>query len=189
MPSNKKRLYIALYPSGVSNNEERKSVEPRPFEVSGLTNSRYHWGFLIGPKNEAKGKIPGMRYHVKNNYLGGWEYEERPLQDVKTTISLLARILVAKVEDEDQLVRVLRGTPVIQGDPGWRCRSWVADALSRIDSDGSAVGTARLDWAKIEPLARSYVGEKAAAGRYMKAEDAELPKPTYDMLEEKEIVP
>ncbi|PMD17198.1 hypothetical protein NA56DRAFT_681304 [Hyaloscypha hepaticicola] len=51
MVSNKNRLYIALFPSGVSNNEER----------------RYHWEFLIGPKVEDKPRDPGMQYHVKNH--------------------------------------------------------------------------------------------------------------------------
>ncbi|KAH9824538.1 hypothetical protein Tdes44962_MAKER04358 [Teratosphaeria destructans] len=48
MPSNKERLYVALYPSGVVNNEER----------------RYHWGFLTEPKIEGDDAVPGGRYHV-----------------------------------------------------------------------------------------------------------------------------
>ncbi|PGH20106.1 hypothetical protein AJ80_03674 [Polytolypa hystricis UAMH7299] len=57
MVSGEKRLYIALYPSGVVNNEERK----------------YHWGFLTGPKVEKDDEEPSMRYHVKNNALEGWK--------------------------------------------------------------------------------------------------------------------
>ena len=60
--------------------------------------------------------------------------------------------------------------------------------LSSLQKDGKAVGTSQLDWAKIEALAREYVAKKMAAGRYLKAEEMLLPKPTWDMLEEKEII-
>ncbi|KAH6651582.1 hypothetical protein BKA67DRAFT_660381 [Truncatella angustata] len=171
MPSNKPRLYIALYPSGVVNSEERK----------------YHWGFLIGPKAESKAIVPGARYHVKNSPLG-WTYEEIPLENVRTTNSLLARILIAKIEDEQRLIALLRQLPVIQGDPNWRCRTWIAGALAEIARDGKCLGTAQLDWHKIEAFARHYVGDKTASGRYHSAADLIKPKPTWDMLENKEIV-
>ncbi|KAF2241399.1 hypothetical protein BU26DRAFT_511493 [Trematosphaeria pertusa] len=69
MPSNKKRLYIALYPSGVVDNEERK----------------YHWAFILGPKDEKDDNVPGIRFHVKNTPGGAWVYEEVPLPNVKNT--------------------------------------------------------------------------------------------------------
>ncbi|KAJ2991012.1 hypothetical protein NUW58_g2681 [Xylaria curta] len=171
MPSNKPRLYVALYPSGVVNNEERK----------------YHWGFLIGPKAESKDVVPGARYHVKNSPLG-WEYEEILLENVRTTHALLARILIAKIEDEQRLIALLRRLPVIQGDSNWRCRSWIASALAEIAKDGKCVGTAELDWQKIEAFARQYVGAKTTSGRYQSAEDLLKPKPTWDMLGNKESV-
>ncbi|KAF2866268.1 hypothetical protein BDV95DRAFT_611731 [Massariosphaeria phaeospora] len=172
MPSNKRRLYIALYPSGVVNNEERK----------------YHWGFLIGPKVEAKFVIPGGRYHVKNSPFG-WTYEEILLKNVRATNSLLARILIAKIEDEQRLIALLRRLPVVQGDSNWRCRTWVASALAEIAKDGKCVGTAELDWQKIEAFARRYVADKAASGRYQSVEDILKPKPTWDMIEDKESIP
>ncbi|GKU14079.1 hypothetical protein FLAG1_10208 [Fusarium langsethiae] len=173
MGGNKNRLYIALYPSGVVNNEER----------------RYHWGFLIGPKSEKGAEIPGMRYHVKNHPIHSWIYEEIPLSNVRSTNNLLARVVIAKIEDEGRLVELIRNTPVVQNDPNWRCRTWVAQALSRIAQDGMATGTAELDWKKIEAVAREYVASKTAAGRYLDAADMALPKPTYDMLQGKEVVP
>ncbi|KAF5565909.1 hypothetical protein FNAPI_1458 [Fusarium napiforme] len=186
MVINKKRLYVALYPSGVVNNLER----------------RYHWGFLIGPKKESTPEVPGMRYHVKNLPVGGWVYEELSLPNIRSTTRLLARIVIAKVEDEGRLVEIIRNTPVVQNDPNWRCRRWVADVLSRIAQDGmgkwppqsiaqdgGAVGTSELDWAKIKPVAREYVANKTAAGRCLHGEDMLLPKPTWDMLQGKEVVP
>ncbi|CAG9944990.1 unnamed protein product [Clonostachys rosea f. rosea IK726] len=172
MVGNKNRLYIALYPSGVVGNEERK----------------YHWGFLIGPKDESYPPVAGTRYHVKHHPLGGWIYEEADLRNVQATNNLLARIVIAKIADEDRLINILRRNPVVNGDPEWRCRSWVAQALATIAEDGRSVGTAQLDWGKIERVARKYVRSKTESGRYAVIGDPKQPKPTYDMLEGKEAI-
>jgi hypothetical protein len=34
---------------------------------------------------ENKDQVLGMRYHVKNNPIQGWKYEEVPLQNVQGT--------------------------------------------------------------------------------------------------------
>lgn len=150
---------------------------------------RYHWGFLIGPKIENETAVPGMRYHVKNPIGGGWIYEELKLRNVRNTTTLLARIVIGKVTDEDRLVQIIRSTLVVQNDPNWRCRTWVADVLSRAATDGGAVGTAELSWPKIETVARDYVARKIADGRYGGDSDPCKPKPTWDMLQGREVVP
>ncbi|KAK3942109.1 hypothetical protein QBC46DRAFT_81541 [Diplogelasinospora grovesii] len=169
----KQRLYVALYPSGVIGSEEK----------------RYHWGFLTGPKLENQPMIPGMRYHVRNSANGQWIYEERPLVDVQASGTLLGRFLIAKVEDEERLVQIFRENPVVQGDDNWRCRHWVAEALRRINEDGTAVGTSVLDWDKIQAWAREYIGKKTADGRYANGTPVGTPRPTWDMLENKELRP
>jgi hypothetical protein len=131
--------------------------------------------------------VPGVRYHVKNSPLG-WTFEEITLKNVKSTNSLLARILIAKIENEERLVALIRRVPVVQGDPNWRCRTWVASVLAEIAKDGKCVGTAELDWAKIEPFARQYVRDKTASGRYQTADDMLKPKPTWDLLENQESI-
>lgn len=143
---------------------------------------------MIGPKSEIKALTPGARYHVKNSPFG-WTYEEISLENVRTTNSLLARILIAKIADEQRLIALLRQLPVVQGDPNWRCRTWVASALIEIAKDGKCVGTAELNWQKIEAFARQYVADKTASGRYQSAADMLKPKPTWDMLENKESAP
>ena len=148
---------------------------------------RYHWALLIGPKTENTHVVPGARYHVKNSLLG-WIYEETELENVQNTLNLLARMLIAKIENEERLIALLRGLPVVQGDSNWRCRSWIANALAEIAKDGKCVGTAELNWPKIETLARQYVGEKKASGRYQTGVDMLRPKPTWDMLENKENI-
>jgi hypothetical protein len=148
---------------------------------------RYHWGFLVGPKAEKD--MPGTQYHVKNHPITGWVYEENTVTNVQSAVTLLARVLVAKIEDEERLVEILRSVPVVQGDPSWRCRTWLANALTAINEDGKAVGTARLDWGVVEKVARVYVGKKTADGRYADVERASKPKPTWDLLNNRETVP
>ncbi|KAI0874858.1 hypothetical protein GGS24DRAFT_500333 [Hypoxylon argillaceum] len=171
MPSNKARLYIAIHPSGVVNNEERK----------------YHWAFLIGPKEKNQAVVAGIRCHVKNT-LNTWKFEEASVSNIQCTTSLLGRILVAKITDQQRLLTLLRQVPVVQGDSNWRCRTWVANALDAIARDGTCVSTAELDWQKIEALARQYVGRKTASGRYNSTADWVKPRPTWDMLDNKEVI-
>ncbi len=167
MVAGKKRLYVALYPSGVTDNEERNYVHTMyPCSKHKLIlHDRYRWGFVIGPKVE-KGQAPGRRLHVKNHPVEGWKYEEVPLQNIQSTTNLLARILIAKIESEESLVAMIRSTPVVRDDSNWRCRHWIAAVLEKIAKDGKAVGTAELDWSTIETTARRYVADKTAAGRY-----------------------
>lgn len=115
-------------------------------------------------------------------------YEEAPLASVQGSRNLLARIAIATVADEGRLAATLRRTPLVQDDPGWRCRAWVADALARVARE-PVVAHARLDWPAIEATARDFVAAKAAAGRYASPDDALRPKPTWDMVEQRETVP
>ncbi|KAG5979464.1 hypothetical protein E4U55_005137 [Claviceps digitariae] len=174
MGSNKKRLYVALYPSGVANSTARK----------------FHWAFIIGPKAEAGKEAPGLRCHVINPAVVGWRYDEGELKDVKCTIKLLVRILIAKIEDEQSLLKILRETPIIQDDPNFTCRTWLVDALRRIsNAEPKVVGTSELDWSKIEDKGRKYVEEKIAADRYRDQDQILGPKPTWDLTSGKEIIP
>ena len=60
--------------------------------------------------------------------------------------------------------------------------------MEAIAKDGKAVGTSKLDWTEIEELGRRYVAEKTAAGRYNELARLEGPRPTWDILENKETV-
>lgn len=96
---------------------------------------------------------------------------------------------MAKIEDEQRLITLLGRLPVVQSDPSWRCRTWVASALAEIIKDGKCVGTAELNWPKIEAVARQDVADKTASGRYGSDADMTKPKPTWDMIENKESIP
>jgi hypothetical protein len=111
------------------------------------------------------------------------------LQNVQNTNTLLVRVMIGKVEDLARLITILRSIPVIQNDPGWRCRTWCANALAAIAADGKAVGTSVLDWLRVEQAARWYAGQKTAEGRFATLALLLRPKPTWDLLENKEIMP
>ena len=102
---------------------------------------------------------------------------------------LLARVVIAKVIDERRLVDIIRSVSLVQNHPNWRCRTWVAAVLSRVAIDGGSVGTAELSWSRIERVSREYVGRKAAEGRYGRGTNPTKAKPTWNMLEGREIVP
>lgn len=127
-----------------------------------------------------------MRYHVTND-PSRWVYEEMEVQDVRNATNLLARLVIAKVEDHQRLENIFRGVPVIQNDPAWRCRTWIENALHEVASDGEAVGTSVLDWQIIESTAKAYVARKIDEGRYQSGADVTT-KPTWDMLDNKELV-
>jgi hypothetical protein len=97
---------------------------------------------------------------------------------VKTTATLLARIVIAKIEDDARLVELFRTTSLVQDDPNWRCRTWVALVLARLKADGTIVGTSQLDWPTIKQTAREYVGRKKNAGRYQTTKNWDMPRPT-----------
>lgn len=110
------------------------------------------------------------------------------MDDVRNASNLLARIVIAKIQDEQRLISIFNRLPVVQGDPSWRCLTWMASAVDEIAKDGKCVGTAELDWLKIETFGRQYVGDKTADGRYRTVADLEKSKPTRDMLESRERV-
>jgi hypothetical protein len=98
-------------------------------------------------------------------------------------------ILVAKIEDNQRLITLLRRVSVIQDDLNWRCCNWIASAPAEIANDGKCVGIAQLDWPKIEAFAREYVASKTASGRYRSGADLSKPKLIWDMIENKKTVP
>lgn len=106
----------------------------------------------------------------------------------RSTTNLLARILIAKIEDQERLATILRNQPIVQNDPNWRCRTWIAGVLEELARDGKAVGTSQLNWEEVGATARQYVAKKVAAGRFDDTDRLLKPKPTWDMIENKETV-
>lgn len=160
---------------------------------------RYHWALLIGPKKEG-GPVAGHRYHAKNFPVAPiWRYDDHPLQDVRVTAQLLARVTVAKIVDEERLISILESIPIDPPDwdgkangrePKWTCRIWVIAALKAIRADGGAVGTSVLDDIEgpngIVEKTKAFVARQVQNGRYGEGTDALAPKPLLDLLTGKE---
>lgn len=129
-----------------------------------------------------------MKYHVKND-IYGWTFEEVEEPNLRHNVRLLARIMIAKIEDETRLVSIIRQVPLIQADPNWRCRTWMMNVITAIAADRDSVGKAVLDWEKIEAFAKDYIGRKTQFDRYSSAETLAKARPTWDLLSDQELIP
>ncbi|KAK2811586.1 hypothetical protein FQN50_001928 [Emmonsiellopsis sp. PD_5] len=178
MPSNKDRLYVALYARGGSPTMPEKE-------------DTYHWALIVGPKVETQDGM-GVRYHAKERpKIGGgseWLLEERECPLAPTNM-LLVRIVVGKVADGNHLADILRSTPIRQGQPGWNCVFWVKEALERLKADAKALGTSAIEWDKVRNEAMDYCQRKRDQHRFDGQGDFDMRKvPTYDIMERKEII-
>ncbi|KAH7305035.1 hypothetical protein B0I35DRAFT_147894 [Stachybotrys elegans] len=184
MPSDKDRLYIALYVRGGA---------PK---MPGLEDT-YHWGLLVGPKNpisasqvwcfHAKEKM--MRVGEPPTVQSVWHYEE-----AKTTMEpasmILVRIVVAKVTNMNRLRAIFEQTPIRSAQQGWNCVAWVREALATAGQDGEALGQSVTDWTLIRDTAMQYVESKKANHRFDGKGVVDNTKvPTWDMLAGVELLP
>ena len=177
MLSNKDRLYIALYARGVPE-------EP----------DTYHWALMVCPKANPRRSTRGVRYHVKNTIqLSGsgrpWVFEQKQLSAFTTQL-LLARVLIAKVQNSAAVLRTVQTVPLVQNDRNWTCRIWVREALAQLNRDGVLGRSKVTNWQAIENKCKQFVASKKAAGRWRdrgKWKDDETP--TWDMLQGRETVP
>jgi hypothetical protein len=64
--------------------------------------------------------------------------EKRKCPVIPTSM-LLVRIMIGKVEDGNQLVEILRTTPVPKSQPEWNCVSRVKEALETLEADSKAL--------------------------------------------------
>ncbi|KUI67191.1 hypothetical protein VM1G_11455 [Cytospora mali] len=170
MVRNKKRLYVAVYPSGMGQDS-------------------YHWALIVGPKIE-NGAAHGQRHHVKNQMVGGWTFVSNRLVDVRVTVQLLARIAIAKIENEERVIEAIQKVPVdpvewegqsCGREPRWTCRVWLLAALKMIKNDGKTLGTNVLDDIEgVIEATKAFVAKQMANRRYDSF--AMEPKPVLDMM-------
>ncbi|KAH1404148.1 hypothetical protein KXX64_000301 [Aspergillus fumigatus] len=143
------------------------------------------------PKVEAEDGM-GVRYHAKERpKLGGgseWFFEERKCPLAPTSM-LLVRIMVGKVADGNHLVKILRDTPIRQGQLGWNCVYWVKEALETLKANPKALGTSIIKWEKVRSEAMDYYQRKKDQHRFDGQGNFNMRKvPTYDLMERKEII-
>ncbi|KAK4575033.1 hypothetical protein LTR86_000883 [Recurvomyces mirabilis] len=181
MPSNKPRLYVALYV---------RSGSPK---MPGLEDT-YHWALIVGPKTETE-ISEGVRFHahdrmtvVEDEAQHIWRHEEMSVS-MSPVLMILIRVMVAKVADMDRLVAVLRSTSVGGEEVGWNGISWVRAVLNRLEVDGGCLGKSGVEWDVIRNAAMWYVGKKKAEHRFDGQASFDGTRvPTYDLLQGKEVV-
>ncbi|KAK8879047.1 hypothetical protein PGQ11_000341 [Apiospora arundinis] len=179
MPSNKPRLYVALFARGGA---------PTMPEFE----DKYHWSFIVSPKDEIDGS-DGTKFHVKN-FVGSqngvvgsmWQYEEVEVA-LAPVNRLLVRVMVAKVKDKDRLQAIFRGIPIRPDVQGWNCVGWVKEAMEALASDSQALGTSRTNWTSVRDAAMRYVERKHAEERFGKNFDS-TKIPTWDLIVGKEVI-
>ncbi|EGP83554.1 uncharacterized protein MYCGRDRAFT_96713 [Zymoseptoria tritici IPO323] len=182
MPSNKDRIYIALYARG---------GEP---QMPGLED-KYHWGIIVGPKSDAS-DAQGRRFHAKEQMTindgraeSSWQFEERAISMAPTAM-ILVRVVVGKVANTKRMQDVLESTPIRGAEPGWNCVAWVQEALERLQADGKALGTSATDWKSVRDAAMNYVEHKKAQHRFDGNGQFDNTKvPTWDLIEGVEVFP
>lgn len=190
---NKDRLYVAVYPTAKKGEEyvrSHSSIAWLKIIISNPTFS-YHWAFIITCKaNNGVGE-EGYRHHARNIAVIGWEYHTSILDDASSTLQLLARVLVAKVDDKKKLAEVFKNVEVKGSVAGWNCRAWAKAAWQAAVESGALSSNKKhthLTWAQIEEKTKEYVAEKKLEGRYGTGQDMNAPKPTFDMLQDKETL-
>ncbi|KAJ5621593.1 hypothetical protein N7528_006376 [Penicillium herquei] len=177
MPSNKDRLYVALY------------VRAGKPKMPGKEDT-YHWAFTVGPKKEP-GEHRGNRYHAneKPSVEHGSEFFYQESDCRNASNMLLVRIVIGKVTNRARLLEIMRTNPVQNGQSGWNCISWIRQGLEMLQSDNSALGTSVLDWETVRNEAMDYCQRKRDTHRFDGQGDIFdiMKPPTYDLLERREI--
>lgn len=158
----------------------------------------FHWAITIGPKME-DGVKRGFMYHVLpvidpgDDDVEEWRLEKKPTVSGNATPLSTARVTIGEILNRKELDTILDKVTMQQGNPDWRCRHWVVDAISAIA--GAGIVDTPIDlgkWQAIEDEAKRFGRSKLNAGRSSKAE-GRLPSkdvvPTYDMVTGTETVP
>ncbi|POR35771.1 Uncharacterized protein TPAR_04048 [Tolypocladium paradoxum] len=185
MPSNKDRLYLALYARGGAP------------QMPGLEDS-YHWAFVTGPKVEPKSGGQGTRFHAKEGLISVgepptpqwvWTYEEKPIP-LQPTQMLLVRVVIGKIKDQHRVRATFERTPIRSEVPGWNCVAWAEEAFRELLRDRKALDKAVDNWDLVRDTAMWYVEQKKAdhrfdgQGQYDQSRAA-----TWDMLLGEELIP
>jgi hypothetical protein len=189
-----------------------KSKDDKTHQVGGICEKRYlYYGFyargspnphlphqclLVACEHGSCSLWTETCYHAVNMPPGAdgvsrWEFNQRPA--AYPGQMLLARFRLATISNFDKFYQILESTPVIQGDPTWRCRHWVKDAVELLRNDGTCLQDSAdlTDWDRIWQFAFDYLQIKKRDGRY-RTENVNKysdETPTYDFVHDCEITP
>lgn len=177
----KLRLYVALFhkggPSGGSYGSQ-------------ISCDSYHWALVIGPKSPLRSEA-GTAYHIVHSHSDfvntPFFYEETDLpQNPHQSRTLLARVALAKIVDEQRVLAILRARASEIKNVGRKdsiasidssslslaalsCLSFVKSAWMAIADDSQRPLKSYFgpgEWDDIEARARKYVKRKRLQGRF-----------------------
>ena len=169
----KQRLYLGVF---------AKSAAGGVY-ASQISCDSYHWALIIGPKSALRVEA-GTAYQIVHSHSDfvdtPYFYEETDLVNTPhQNRTLLARIALAKVTDEEQVIKTLRTNAVSAkgrkpsvasvDEVGLTCLSWVRDTWDALANDPGRPMKSYFDgedWEDIESRARRYVKRKRMQGRY-----------------------
>ncbi|KAF7887968.1 uncharacterized protein EAF01_011122 [Botrytis porri] len=153
----------------------------------------YHWGLIVGPKKEVEDSR-GTRFHAKeflstSTRKSEFKYEEVSIPLLATQM-LLVRVMIAKIENHERMLQILRAIPIRNKEDGWNCVGWVREALVELQNDGKTLGTAVIEWAKVRDAAMNYCQRKKDEHRFDGVVEWKTDKAaTFDLIDEKEVIP
>lgn len=152
--------------------------------TSQISCDSYHWALIIGPKSALRSEA-GTAYQIVHSHSDfvdtPWFYEETDLASTPhQSRTLLARIALAKITNEEQVVKMLRAqagsvrserkkSVASVDEVGMTCLSWVREAWEALAGESGRPLKSYFDgedWEDIESRARRYVKRKRMQGRY-----------------------
>lgn len=120
--------------------------------------------------------------------MSAWVFEELTVS-MLTTQMILVRVVLAKVENVEKLVQLLRQIPIRQGEEGWNCVYWVKEALAQVEKSKGVVGTSVLDWETLRDAALTYCQRKKDEHRFDGKGKYDTQRvATYDLIQKKETI-
>lgn len=125
---------------------------------------------------------------MKQDGHSEWEFEEASTT-MRPSRMIMVRILIAKIENREELAQLLRQIPIRQGLQGWNCVGWVREALEQLQMSTKVIGTSAIEWEAVRNAAMSYVQDKKDQHRFDGKGSFDTTRvPTYDLIQGKETI-
>lgn len=137
--------------------------------------------------------MPGLCHKIVleavNPRAPQWFHYAIAMDDVRCSDTLLARILVGKIKRRNRLDQIINAMTPLENQPHHAAEAWMNAVLHALTMDRGVMGRSYLMWVQISAKAMEYVDEKTKSGRYEDLENQTHPRPTWDMLQDREIWP
>ncbi|GJN79565.1 hypothetical protein PLIIFM63780_003082 [Purpureocillium lilacinum] len=159
----------------------------------------YQWALIIGRRSYMSVGDMSLCYQVtqtpkeldpKRPLIMGWTFEELSLTS-KDPVPLV-RIVVGKLNKHKlmRLRKIFQSIPVFRPNKAnWNSAHWVEYALRTAVRDKRVLGDCVCRWTEIRGTAMNYLAWKKSLRRYEATGPNDRFPPTYDKLDECELIP